>query len=297
MRLIITGSSGQIGTNLALRCIRRGHTVLGVDCRANEWTDAFPCLFADLREPLRPERIPGAGVGSGWERPDAIVHLAAHAKVHELVQAPERALENIAMTQHVLELCRALDVPFVFASSREVYGDVHRVRTNESDARFDAATSAYAASKIAGETMVHAYACSYGLRFLVLRLSNVYGRYDGDLQRMQRVVPLFIRRIGEGRPVTLFGADKVVDFTHVDDCIDGIARGVERLIAGSVRNETINLAYGQGHSLLELVEHIGRALRRRPAVILERSEPGRSPATSPASTRHARCSISCQGLG
>jgi nucleoside-diphosphate-sugar epimerase len=268
VRLIVTGSSGQIGTNFALRCVAQGHTVLGVDLRANEWTDAFPTVLADLREPIAIAGTSRAGPDTAWGQPDTIVHFAGHAKVHALVRTPRRAFENIAMTQNALELCRALDVPFVFASSREVYGDVHREPAREEEAPLDPAASAYAASKIAGETMVHAYARSYGLRHLIFRLSNVYGRYDDDLERMERVVPLFIHRIGDGQPVTVFGADKVIDFTYVDDCIDGILAGVERLVAGSVRNETINLSGGGGHSLLAMVEHVGRALGQEPRVIV-----------------------------
>ena len=48
MRVLITGSSGQIGTNLALRLLERGHQVFGIDKRLNTWTDAFPYLLQDL---------------------------------------------------------------------------------------------------------------------------------------------------------------------------------------------------------------------------------------------------------
>ena len=41
MRVVITGSSGQIGSNLAVRCLESGHQVIGIDFRRNEWTDAF----------------------------------------------------------------------------------------------------------------------------------------------------------------------------------------------------------------------------------------------------------------
>jgi len=54
------------------------------------------------------------------------VHLAAHAKVHQLVRQPYRALENAIMTFNVLEYARALGLPLIFSSTREVYGDVHR---------------------------------------------------------------------------------------------------------------------------------------------------------------------------
>lgn len=274
MRLIVTGSSGQIGTNLALRCLERGHAVLGIDRRPNPWTDAFSSMVADLTAPFSVARLAAQHEDGAWARPDAIVHLAAHAKVHDLVETPQRALENIAMAHHTLELCRALRAPVVLASSREVYGDVDRAVARESDARFDDASSAYAASKIAAETMVHAYTRSYGLPHLVFRLSNVYGRYDDDIERMPRVIPLFVRRIGEGRSVTVFGADKVIDFTYIDDCIDGMVNGLERLAAGHVRNETINLASGRGRSLLEMVEHVGRVLGRLPSVAIEPKRAG-----------------------
>ena len=49
MRILVTGSSGQIGTNLALRLQRDGHSVFGVDKRPNPWVgDAFPTLLQDL---------------------------------------------------------------------------------------------------------------------------------------------------------------------------------------------------------------------------------------------------------
>jgi UDP-glucose 4-epimerase len=49
MRILVTGSSGQIGTNLALRLLADGHSVFGVDKRPNAWAnDAFPTLLQDL---------------------------------------------------------------------------------------------------------------------------------------------------------------------------------------------------------------------------------------------------------
>ena len=86
---------------------------------------------------------------------DAVVHLAAHAKVHELVVNPARALENITMTFNVLEFCRHHNLPIIFSSSREVYGDIHRYITEESHADFAFTESPYSASKISGEALVY----------------------------------------------------------------------------------------------------------------------------------------------
>jgi nucleoside-diphosphate-sugar epimerase len=266
MRVLVTGSSGQIGTNLALRLLADGHQVFGLDKRRNPWTDAFDTLHQDLA--IHYPAFRGGIGGVEYEEVDLVVHLAAHAKVHQLVRQPHRALENAIMTFNVLEYARQLELPVVFSSTREVYGDVHRFdEYGEAAADFAYTESPYSASKIASEALIYSYARCYGLRYLVFRFSNVYGRYDNDLHRMERVIPLFIHQISRGEPITVYGGDqKVLDFTYIDDCIDGIARGVERLARGAVTNETINLAYGQGNTLVRAAELIASELAVAPHI-------------------------------
>jgi UDP-glucose 4-epimerase len=205
---------------------------------------------------------------------DVVVHFAAHAKVHELVEQPDRALENITMTFNVLEFCRHNNLPIIFSSSREVYGDIHRYITEESYADFAFTESPYSASKISGEALIYSYAQCYGLPYLVLRFSNVYGRYDNDLERMRRVIPKFIRQISRREPITIYGQDKVLDFTYIDDCVAGVATGVERLVSGEIGNHTINLAFGQGNSLIDMAKFIGEALGIEPDMTVEPARVG-----------------------
>jgi nucleoside-diphosphate-sugar epimerase len=281
MRVLITGSSGQIGTNLALRLLVEGHSVFGVDKRLNSWTDRFRYILQDLTTPYPPHE---RGIG-GVEYPpvDVVVHLAAHAKVHELVRLPHRAIENITMTYNVLEYCRLAHLPIIFSSSREVYGDIHRYIEDEQDrpatmgestAHFAYTESPYSASKIASEALIYSYARCYGLKYIVFRFSNVYGRYDSDIERMERVIPLFIRRISNGELITIYGEKKVLDFTYVDDCVSGIAAGVQALHEGRVENQTINLAYGKGNSLVKMAQLIGEALGKEPRITLAPTQLG-----------------------
>jgi UDP-glucose 4-epimerase len=260
MRVLITGSSGQIGTNLGLRLLAEGHEVFGIDKRQNAWTDAFPTWLQDLAGHYPAFR---GGIG-GVEYPDVdlVVHLAAHAKVHQLVREPHRALENAIMTFNVLEYARQLGLPLVFSSTREVYGDVHRFEEYaEEAADFAYTESPYSASKITSEAFIYAYARCYGLTYLVFRFSNVYGRYDNDLWRMERVLPLFTHQLARNEPITIFGGDdKVLDFTYIDDCVDGIARGLYALVESRVTNKTINLAYGEGNTLVRAAELIAAEL-------------------------------------
>ena len=148
MRILVTGSSGQIGTNLALRLLRDGHDVFGVDKRPNAWVgSAFPTLLQDLAGHY--SAFPGEINGVEYPEVDLVVHMAAHAKVHQLVRQPHRALENAIMTFNVLEFARGKNLPIVFSSTREVYGDVHRFEEYaEEAADFAFTESPYSALKI-----------------------------------------------------------------------------------------------------------------------------------------------------
>jgi UDP-glucose 4-epimerase len=268
MRVLITGSSGQIGTNLGLALLDRGDEVLGIDKRPNAWTDAIPTELVDLV---------AESAGGTWAppwKPDCIVHLAAWAKVHQLVLEPGKALENVQMASAALEIARATGSPIVFGSSREVYGDIHRHVTEEGMADFVIAESPYSASKVAGEALFYSYARCYDLPVLVFRFSNVYGRYDNDLDRMERVIPLFVREIHAGRPIRVFGRKKMLDFTYVDDCVAGVVSGIDAVASGKVRTDTINLAYGQGNTLQDLVNLLELALGRDAQATYEESQVG-----------------------
>lgn len=267
MRVLITGGAGQIGTNLGLGLQQRGDEVVGIDKRANTWTDKLELVKADLC------------ACTGGEFPvkgkfDVVVHFAAHAKVFELVENPARAMENMTMAFNVLEYCRKTRTPIIFGSSREVYGDIKRHITEETHADFIVAESPYSASKIAAEAYIYSYAQCYDLPYLVFRFSNVYGRYDCDLERMERVIPLFIKKIAQNEAIEVFGKDKVLDFTYVDDCVAGVTLGIDALISRRVSRQTINLAYGQGSTLQDLVNLIALALRKKPNVRYDTSRRG-----------------------
>lgn len=273
MRVLITGSSGQIGTNLGLQLLDQGHDVFGVDIRPNPWTDKIPTLLQDLSV-LFSNFYGGLGYVPYPRDLDIVVHFAAHAKVHELVKQPQRALENITMTFNILEFCRHNDLPIIFSSSREVYGDIHRYITEESHADFAFTESPYSASKISGEALIYSYAQCYDLRYLVYRFSNVYGRYDNDLARMERVIPKFIEQISRREQIIVYGEDKILDFTYVDDCIAGVISGIKLLADGQTANQTINLAYGHGHTLATMAEYVGEALSVTPEIVFEPARVG-----------------------
>lgn len=266
VNVLVTGSSGQIGTNLGLAILERGDRVFGIDSRENTWTNKIETSLLDLVS-CGPAALPKKNI-------DVVVHLAANAKVFDLVINPQRAFDNIASLFTTLEYCRINRVPIIFASSREVYGDIHRHITHETSADFVVAESPYSASKIAGEALVYSYAQCYQLPFVVFRFSNVYGRYDCDIERLERVIPLFIDRIARDQEIVLYGREKVLDFTFVDDAVNGIVKGIDALVSGRVIRETINLAYGQGNSLVDVVNIVSLALKKPPRIDFQPSRVG-----------------------
>jgi nucleoside-diphosphate-sugar epimerase len=263
MRIIITGASGLIGTNLAIRLLDEGHVVFGVDERPNPWDPRVPVHVQDLRAPhSAADREAWLAFGAA----DALVHLAARAKVHESVERPENALDNYKITHGVLEHCRLAStpagtpVPIVYGSSRETYGEQTAFPVPEDAVRLEGAASPYAAAKLADEALIRAYGRCYGVGFVIIRYSNVYGRYD-DYDRLGRVLPIFFDRIPRGETVPIYGAEKAYDFTYIDDAVDGTFAAVEQLVANPawVSGNAINLGTGEPTTLLEAAKIVARA--------------------------------------
>ena len=262
MRVIITGASGLIGTNLAIRLLDGGHEVFGVDERPNPWESRVPVHVQDLRQPhSNADRAAWAAFGGA----DAVVHLAARAKVHESVERPENALDNYKVTFGVLEHCRATGAPIVYGSSRETYGEQAAFPVPEDAVRLEGAASPYAAAKLADEALIRAYGRCYGLGFVIIRYSNVYGRYD-DYNRLGRFLPILFDRIPNGGTVPIYGAEKAYDFTYIDDAVDGTLAAVEQLVADAqgrtprwVSGHAINLGTGAPTTLLEAAQLVARA--------------------------------------
>lgn len=248
MKLLVTGSSGTVGTGLSLELIRRGYDLLLVDRHPNRFDAALDART--VRCDLTNEREVRAAFPPGL---DMVVHLAANARVPHSVKDPTQARDNFVATFNVLEASRERGVRrLLFASSKDVYGNLQTVN-GEGDARIEACESPYAASKIGCEALVQAYHRCYGVGFVIARLSNVYGPYS----ERDRVIPIFVQLTSAGTDLTVKGGEKRLDYVHLDDATEGLARCIERF--DDVVGETFNIASGEGISLTQLAEEI-RAL-------------------------------------
>ena len=177
--------------------------------------------------------------------------------------------DNFETVFNILEFSRQNNInKFIFASSREVYGNAEKSTYCEEDTHIKNCESPYSASKISGEALLYAYRECYDLDFILFRFSNVYGMYDDS----DRVIPLFIRLAKQNKDLTIFGKEKSLDFTYIDDTIDGIISSIENF--QNAKNNAFNLAFGQGFSILELGEWIKKAFQSKSKIIIGESRIG-----------------------
>jgi UDP-glucose 4-epimerase len=262
-RILVTGSSGTIGTRLCEALLAKKYDIVGVDWKHNKWNKDVEniTIIGDLRDKKTFDKLP--------KDFDLIIHLAANAMVYNSVMEPDLAFDNFITAYNTLEFARKSGIKkFMFASSREVYGNTTKTILKEEEAHIVNCESPYAASKIGGESLSRAYHRCYGLEFVIFRFSNVYGMYDDS----DRVIPLFIRRCREGKDIIVFGEDKMLDFTYIDDTITGVITCIESF--DRIKNDTINIAYGEGSSILKIAELIKSHFNSKSKVILKNVRTG-----------------------
>jgi len=256
MKILVTGSSGTIGTRLCEKLMEIGHDVLGLDLKTNQWNKKINTHIIDLRD---------KGALKDLSKDiDLVIHLAANARVYNLVQNPKLAKDNFLTLFNILDFCRENNIKnFIFASSREVYGNSGITHHSEEDSFVKNCESPYTATKIAGEALVHSYNQCYDINFIIIRLSNVYGMYDNS----DRIIPLFIKLMKSDKDITIYGKEKLLDFTYIDDAISGFLESINRF--EKVKNQTFNISSGIGIPLLKLTNLIKKRLNSKSNILLD----------------------------
>jgi len=195
---------------------------------------------------------------------DAVVHFAAETHVDRSLRGAGRFFHtNVLGTQVLLDAVLGSGVQrVVHVSTDEVYGSIQEGSWTEEWPL--APNSPYAASKAGADLVARAYWRSHGVNLSITRCSNNYGPY----QHPEKVIPLFITNLLEGRTVPLYGDGRNVrEWLHVDDHCRGIALVLDHGRAGEVYNigggnEYTNLALTE--KLLELTGAGPEMIRRVP---------------------------------
>jgi len=234
MRVLLTGSAGFIGFHLALRLLKRGDEVLGLDNLNAYYSPTLKAARLAILEThpgYRHARLDladrdGMAALFAEARPEAVVNLAAQAGVRYSLERPEAYVDaNVVGFLNVLEGCRAVQPRhLVYASTSSVYGANGKLPFNVHDGANHPITL-YAATKLANESMAHAYAHLFAIPATGFRFFTVYGPWG----RPDMALFKFTDAILKGQPIDVYGEGRMQrDFTYVDDIVDGLVAAIDR---------------------------------------------------------------------
>jgi UDP-glucose 4-epimerase len=234
-RALITGGAGFIGSTLADRLSAdRVEVVVYDDLSRGRREFVAGALARDGVELVQGDVLDGDLLRRSLEGCDTVFHLAANADVRHGLEHPTLDLEqNTIATSVVLEAMRAAGVTRIaFASTGSVYGEPEVFPTPET-CPFPVQTSLYGASKLAGESLIQAYAHGYGFVGVIFRFDSILGeRYTHghvfDFCRSLRRDPTRLRVLGDGR--------QEKSYLYVGDCVSAMTLAMEQgLDPGTVR--------------------------------------------------------------
>ncbi len=270
-RYLVTGGAGFIGSHIVRALLQKGADVRVLDNfstgkRENleGLTKGLEVLEGDLRDASRvTEAVRGVEV---------VFHEAAFVSVPQSMEEPSICFDvNVAGTASLLEAARKAGVRrVVLASSAAVYGDSDSLPlAEETDLR---PLSPYAASKRVNEIYGQLYTASFGLEVVALRYFNVYGPRQRPDSMYAAAVPIFIRRLLDGRPVTIFGdGGQTRDLIAVRDVVRANLIAAEHPAAPG---RIFNICTGRETRIIELVKVLQDMFPSAPAPVFDAPRPG-----------------------
>jgi UDP-glucose 4-epimerase len=267
MTWLVTGGAGYIGAHVIRAMVEDGTSVVALDDLSTG--DAARVSGAQLEigsvldRSLLDRVIATHGV-------TGVVHIAAKKQVGESVADPLLYYrENVHGLVTLLEACRDAGVDrFVFSSSAATYGlpDVDLVSEDVPGVPL----SPYGESKLVGEWVMRDCATAFGLRYMALRYFNVAGAASPELgdPGVFNLIPMVFRELEAGSPPKVFGNDYptpdgtcIRDYVHVAD-IAAAHLAAARALDEGASPATYNIGRGEGSSVLEVLEVIGKVTGR-----------------------------------
>ena len=269
--MLVTGGAGYIGSHAVLALRDGGWPVAVIDNLSTGTRyvvpDDVPFYEGNVADRELVERVLAEqGIG-------AIMHFAGSIVVPESVEKPLEYYRNNTLASHAL-MSAAVESGvrhFVFSSTAAVYGEPERVPVEEDAPKLP--INPYGASKLMTERMLADTAAAHPFNYAALRYFNVSGAdpkgRTGQIGKgSTHLIKVAVETaVGKRDHVDVFGTDyptadgsAVRDYIHVSDLADAHVKALERLIAQPRDNLVMNLGYGRGLSVLEVLDTLDSLL-------------------------------------
>ena len=256
MRYLVTGGAGFIGSHIVRNLLEQGADVRILDNFSTGKRENLAGLserfggsrFEVYEGDLRNRVI----VAHAVQNVDVVFHEAAFVSVPESMEMPQDCFDvNVAATVGLFDAAKIAGVSrVVVASSAALYGESNALPLKETTPT--QSLSPYAASKRTNEIYAQLYTQAFGLDVVALRYFNVYGPRQRPDSMYAAAVPIFVQRLLDGKPVTIYGdGGQARDLINVRDVVRA------NLVASEHPNapgQVFNVCTGQETRLLDLLE-------------------------------------------
>jgi UDP-glucose 4-epimerase len=271
MRFLVTGAAGFLGSALANRLAREGHSVRGLD----DLSTGDPKVLSPEVHFTRGDINDRPKLWTQLQDVDCVYHLAARVSVPESVLYPREYNQvNVGGTVTLMEAMRDVGVRrVVFISSGAIYGD-QAVQPLREDAP-SAPRSPYAVSKLAAEYYVRTIGLLWGIETVCLRVFNAYGPGQHVPPVHAPVIPNLLRQASLNGTLIIHGdGSQTRDYVYVDDVVNAM---VSAATAPDINQAIINIAFGRDTNVRELVRLAMEITGGHPEVVFNpRTERGPS---------------------
>jgi UDP-glucose 4-epimerase len=260
----VTGGAGYIGSHTVRLLLDQGYDVTVVDNLSKGYRENVPAGrlvemdIADTKGLAAVMKACGA---------QAVVHFAAFIAVGESMREPARYFSNnvCGSLSLVAAMVEAGVKHVVFSSTAAVYGNPHASPIAETFPIQP--VNAYGESKVMVETLLRWFDEIHGITNVRLRYFNACGadpegRLGERHEPETHLIPLVLRAVATGQPVTVFGGDYdtpdgtcIRDYIHVNDLAEAHIQALEYLLGGGA-SDAFNVGTGTGHTVLEIIRAV-----------------------------------------
>lgn len=264
-RIFVTGAAGFIGSTLVDVLLAQGKQVVGWDNLSTGQERFLETARKNSNfKMVRGDNLDLDALTAAMKGCDTVFHLAANADVRFGLQHPRKDLvQNTIATFNVLEAMRANGTKVIaFSSTGSVYGEAEIIPTPE-EHPFPIQTSLYAATKLAGEGLIHAYCEGYGFEGYVFRFVSILGeRYTHghvfDFYQQLAEHPDYLKVLGDGT--------QRKSYLYVQDCLSAMLHVINAGTAKKAKHrvEVYNLGTDHYVQVNDSIGFICKALGLKP---------------------------------